>query len=80
MNKRLLNVTEAAEYLGLAPRTIYNAIGPKAKTPFPVKAKRIGKLVRFDIRDLDRYVDSLDTVSSEDTQRDAEAIEKTKTN
>jgi excisionase family DNA binding protein len=55
--KRLLNVEEAAQYLGMAPRTIYNAVAPKSKNPFPVKAKRIGKLVRFDIRDLDAFID-----------------------
>lgn len=57
--KRLLSVEETARYLGLSPRTIYNQIAPKSKRPFPVKAKRIGKLVKFDIRDLDRYVDTL---------------------
>ena len=60
-SKRLLSIGETATYLGLSPRTIYNAIAPKSPKPFPVKPKRIGKLVRFDIRDLDRYVDSLDT-------------------
>lgn len=58
--KRLLNVEETACYLGLSPRTIYNGIAPKSKRPFPVKCKRIGKLVKFDLQDLDRYVDSLD--------------------
>ena len=57
--KRLLSVEEAARYLGLSPRTIYNGIAPKSKNPFPVKAKRIGKLVKFDVRDLEKYVDSL---------------------
>jgi excisionase family DNA binding protein len=57
--KRLLTVEQTAIYLGLSPRTIYNAVAPKSKAPFPVKPKRIGKLVRFDIKDLDRYVDSL---------------------
>ncbi len=57
--KRLFTVEETAHYLGLAPRTIYNAVAPKSKFPFPVKPKRIGKLVRFDVRDLDKYVDSL---------------------
>ncbi len=59
--KRLLSVEETATYLGISPRTIYNGIAPKSKKPFPVKAKRIGKLVRFDIRDLEQYVDSLDS-------------------
>jgi len=57
--RRLLSIEETAVYLGLKPRTIYNAVAPKSKRPFPVKAKRIGKLVKFDIRDLERYVDKL---------------------
>ena len=56
--KRLLNVEETAHYLGMAPRSLYNAIAPKSKKPFPVKPKRIGKLVRFDIRDLDAFIES----------------------
>ena len=57
--KRLLSVEEAAQYLGISPRTIYNGSGPRAKKRFPVKAKRVGKLVKFDIKDLDSYVESL---------------------
>lgn len=57
--KRLLSIREAADYLSLSPRTLYNGVAPKSKVPFPVKPKRIGKLVRFDIRDLDRFVDAL---------------------
>ncbi|MCX5884611.1 MAG: helix-turn-helix domain-containing protein [Proteobacteria bacterium] len=59
MEKRLLSVEETASYLGLSPRTIYNGVAPKSKKPFPVKPRRIGKLVKFDRLDLDRYVDSL---------------------
>ncbi len=59
MERRLLTVPEAASYLGIAGRTLYNRVGPKAKDPFPVKPKRIGKAVRFDRRDLDQYIDSL---------------------
>jgi predicted DNA-binding transcriptional regulator AlpA len=59
INKRLLSVEETAEYLGVSPRTIYNQIGRKAKRKFPVKPKRINKMVKFDIRDLDAYIDSL---------------------
>ena len=59
IEKRLLSVEEAAEYLGISPRTIYNAVAPKSKNPFPVKPKRVGKLVKFDIRDLEKYVESL---------------------
>ncbi|MBW1692146.1 MAG: helix-turn-helix domain-containing protein [Deltaproteobacteria bacterium] len=57
--KRLFRVQEAAEYLGLAPRTIYNGIAPKSKQPFPVRFKKLGKVILFEKRDLDEYVDSL---------------------
>jgi len=57
--KRLLSVEETAEYLGISPRTIYNSVAPKSQRPFPIKHKKIGKLVKFDIRDLDQYIDSL---------------------
>ena len=59
ITKRLLSVEEAAIYLGLSPRTIYNSLTRKAKKPFPVKHKKLGKLVKFDRFDLDRYIDSL---------------------
>jgi excisionase family DNA binding protein len=57
--KRLLTVEETAIYLGLSARTIYNMTARSSKKPFPVKPKRIGKLVRFDIEDLEKYVKSL---------------------
>jgi excisionase family DNA binding protein len=57
--KRLLSVEEAAAYLGLRPRTLYNRVAPKSKNPLPIKVKRIGKLVKLDIKDLETYVDSL---------------------
>lgn len=64
MEKRLLSIKETAIYLGLSPRSIYNGTAPKSKAPFPIKPKRIGKLVRFDRKDLDRYVDSLNPLDS----------------
>lgn len=66
LEKRLLNVEATAVYLGISSRSIYNAIAPKSKKPFPVRPKRIGKLVRFDIRDLEKYVDTLDSQSNGD--------------
>ncbi len=56
---RFMSVKEAAEYLSISPRTLYNRIAPKAKNPFPVRPKRIGKLVRFDRTQLDDWIDSL---------------------
>ncbi len=57
--KRMLSVREAAVYLGLSPRTLYNGTAPKSEAPFPVKAKRFGKKVLFDLKDLDAFCDSL---------------------
>ena len=56
--KRWLSVEEAAEYLGLAPRTLYNQTGPRAKRPFPVKPRRLGRSVRFDRLEIDAYLES----------------------
>jgi excisionase family DNA binding protein len=59
MPKRLLSVEETASYLGISDRTIYNQICRKAKKRFPIKPKRIGKRILFDINEIDQYVDSL---------------------
>ncbi|HPL66631.1 MAG TPA: helix-turn-helix domain-containing protein [Smithellaceae bacterium] len=57
--RRLLSVEETAIYLGISARTIYNQLGRGSRTPFPIKPKRIGKLVRFDIVDIEKYVESM---------------------
>jgi excisionase family DNA binding protein len=57
--KRLLSVEETAAYLGISPRTVYNQICLKAKKKFPVRPKRIGRIIRFDLQDLDRYIETL---------------------
>jgi excisionase family DNA binding protein len=59
IRKRLLGVEETADYLGIKARTIYNKTGRKAKEKFPVKFIRVGKLIKFDILDLDEYINSL---------------------
>lgn len=59
VRRRLLNIEKTAEYLSISPKTIRNRLGPRAPDPFPVKPRRIGKRVLFDVRDLDQYVDSL---------------------
>ena len=63
--KALLSTVQAARYLGISPKTLYNRCCKKASNPFPVKPKRIGRRVLFDVRDLDSYVDSLPYDGSE---------------
>ena len=59
---RLLSVADAAKYLGLSAKTIRNRLGPRAKQPFPVKPKKIGRKVLFERADLDAFADGLSHV------------------
>ena len=59
MERLLLTIKLAAKYLGISPKTIRKRLGKKAPNLFPVKPKRIGKRVLFDIKDLDIFIDSL---------------------
>lgn len=54
--KRFLTKFEAAEYLGMSEYTLdeYQRMG-KLKVP----SLKIGRLVRYDLKDLEKYCDSL---------------------
>ena len=56
IKKRLLNVQELSKYLGLSPYTVRNKV---KKGGFPFQAKRIGRLIVFDIQDVDNYIETL---------------------
>ena len=60
IHRRMLGVKELAEYLGLAPQTIRNKL---ANGTLPIPAKKIGKLLKFDKKDVDAYVDRLPTIN-----------------
>lgn len=57
--QRLLGIKETARLLDISPRSIYNQVGRKAKKRFPIKPKRIGRLIKFSVRDIEKYIDSL---------------------
>lgn len=57
--RRLLSLRDTAEYLGVSLRTLYNRCGKKSRNPLPFPVKRVGKSVRVDIHDLEKYVESL---------------------
>ena len=56
MKKRLYSVKDAAEYLNLSSRTIYNWINTgKCLIPY----KKLGRLIKFDILDLEKFVNRM---------------------
>jgi len=55
-DRLLLTVPQVARALSLAPRTVYNSI---SRGDFPIPVKKVGRSVRFNVKDLLNYVDSL---------------------
>ena len=56
MKKRLFSVKEAAEYINVATQTIYNWM---SEGRCPIRYHKIGNLVKFDIIELEEYVNTL---------------------
>jgi len=54
---RMLSVSQAGWYIGIAPQTIRNQLSNKT---FPIKPKKISGKILFDIRDIDAYLDALE--------------------
>lgn len=52
----LLKIGEVAKALNLAERTLYNQV---SQGKCPIKVKRCGRALRFDVRDVMDYVDNL---------------------
>ncbi len=50
--RRLLNVTEAAHYLGLEVDTVY-----KKSRMREVPSVKVGRALRFDVKALERYIE-----------------------
>jgi excisionase family DNA binding protein len=57
---RLLTIEDVAHMLGISARTIRNRLEKGARRPFPIKAKRLGRLIRFEPADVEAYVASLE--------------------
>jgi predicted DNA-binding transcriptional regulator AlpA len=56
MEKRLLSIEELSEYLGIAAQSIRNRL---CSGTFPIPAKKVCGRVKFDIRDVEKYLDRL---------------------
>ena len=50
--KQLLTVKDLAHRWSISPRSIYNELSKKT---FPLKPKKIGRLVRFRLTDIERW-------------------------
>ena len=55
-DKRLISVQDLAEYLGMSPWTIRAKI---RNDEFPFKPRRLGRFLKFDIQEVEQYVNSL---------------------
>ena len=60
--RRLFSVVETSVYMGISCRSIYNQTSRKSKRKFPIKALRIGGLIKFDKLDIDNHINSLKEV------------------
>jgi excisionase family DNA binding protein len=58
MQKRLITIKEASEYLGISINTLYSWVSQKK-----IDYVKIGRLTKFDLRVLDKYIDN-NTVNS----------------
>ena len=57
--KLMVSVKETAGLLGISDRTIYNRTHRNATKSFPIPHKRVLGTIRFDLRDILSYIDSL---------------------
>ncbi len=53
MQKRLLTVKEASEYLGIKVNTLYSWVSQKK-----IDYVKMGRLTKFDIRVLDKFIEN----------------------
>ena len=56
MERRLLNIEELSQYLGIGAQTIRNRL---SLGTFPIPAKKVCGRVKFDIRDVEKYLENL---------------------
>ena len=58
--KRMLTIRELSTRIGLKPQTIRNKLNGGT---FPIKTKRIGRKLLWDIKDVDRFLDGLEAIN-----------------
>jgi predicted DNA-binding transcriptional regulator AlpA len=58
--KRMLDISDLAIRIGLKPQTIRNKLNCGT---FPIKTKKIGRKLLWDIRDVDKFLDGLRAIN-----------------
>ena len=58
-DKRLCTVQDLAKYLGVSPYTVRDKV---KRGIFPFQAKRLGRLLMFDMSEVDQFIEDLPTV------------------
>ncbi|PKN66312.1 MAG: hypothetical protein CVU57_06475 [Deltaproteobacteria bacterium HGW-Deltaproteobacteria-15] len=58
--KRMLDIKDLATVIGLRPQTIRNKLNCGT---FPIKTKKIGRKLLWDIRDVDKFLDALKPIN-----------------
>jgi predicted DNA-binding transcriptional regulator AlpA len=72
MDKRLLGIEELSEYLGIRPQTIRNRLSGGT---FPIPAKKVCGRVKFDRRDVEKYLDRLKPSYAKCEDREAGGVD-----
>ncbi len=60
MEKRMMDIKELASYIGLKPQTIRNQI---SMGTFQIPTKKLGRLLKWDRRDVDGFLDKLKKIN-----------------
>lgn len=60
MEKRMMDIRELAVYIGIKPQTIRNQI---SLGKFQIPTKKIGRLLKWDRHDVDRFLDRLQRIN-----------------
>ena len=72
MERRLLGIEELSEYIGIKPQTIRNRL---SSGTFPIPAKKVCGRVKFDRRDVEKYLDRLKPSYAKYEDREAGGVD-----
>jgi len=60
VEKRMMDIRELSSYIGLKPQTIRNQI---SMGTFQIPTKKLGRLLKWDRRDVDGFLDKLKKIN-----------------